>query len=496
METQHSTTNNLPKSIEQLTIFAKALYSMLTDLFKEVPRDNDIDMLFNPQNTSHLRVIVREAKKIAIEFYDYIEDPGNRWVDKDLLENCTPDLNIWNVLSMAFSLFEKILRISEEIVETIIIMEKVKGALENKPFSFETLILEYTKVGDVDKLHRQKRCMLFLLYHSIVSIRVLRILESKDFQSSSQMGQQILITMFSHMKNTGEPQSVLAWVAIAFGFNRIHEVSIQGEDQENRCFKRAKIFLEELFQNTDALKNVLKVYKIFNDEESSVNSDYLTKEFDEEALMFLSRELIRLLPNKIYLLSSNNSLAAQTFPNGEIGVSVDFLTHKSDDIPTARLVMILLHEIAHKKRGQCQGDDKFFLPTKRTPEKYGSEGKIIETEGEAGRCLEILIFGGCIGTSIRHLDEIISTMILNPKTWTNKEDLNAIYSQLSKKEAASNITSGAFGSPIPPVRYFCGTSIGNDLEELKEWQKSRKFRIESDLEASKEWQPTKKVKKM
>jgi hypothetical protein len=95
-------------------------------------------------------------------------------------------------------------------------------------------------------------------------------------------------------------------------------------------------------------------------------------------------------------------------------------------VNAAKVLLIILHELAHLKRYLKQVKKRYF---DRTPEMF---------EEEAGHYLEKKIFGLKLGNLLNYMDAGTAERILNPRAWRRPDSLKEIAKHLKQRSREEN----------------------------------------------------------
>ena len=191
--------------------------------------------------------------------------------------------------------------------------------------------------------------------------------------------------------NLRQPKHVNAAIGVLGKIKDFKEKDVAS----NYILSEAKKILEEIFSTRLQGSRLAKVLSQFN-----FPFD-VGKDFEKPDL---GKELIDLLPTKIISFNSSglDSIAGLTIMNGFICINETFIIGGNENI--ARVMLILIHEMGHKKRFLYQAKNYFD----KTPKKYSYE---------AGEHLEKSVFTRKITKYINIIDKDLATMIMKPDNW-------------------------------------------------------------------------------
>ena len=139
-------------------------------------------------------------------------------------------------------------------------------------------------------------------------------------------------------------------------------------------------------------------------------------EFESECTKEI-QSLTKLIPDEIFLFPNEVRLRGKTLLGGLISIKSG-LFRFTTVVDCARLIVVLRHELSHKK-WLLQGSGNVF--TKKTPERKFSKNRLLR---EAGTSTDILLYGESVFgkyPAIEQITEPIAIKILNGERLTNQE---------------------------------------------------------------------------
>ena len=203
--------------------------------------------------------------------------------------------------------------------------------------------------------------------------------------------------------------------SIRNGYRQIDSFIITASSLEEVYMELDRILQSQPFQEDS---NSYEIQQVFENQYAIIPKP-------ETILMHLKS----LIPQEIISVPPEFKICGKTILGGKIVVKEIYLRYSSS-IPIARLLLILMHEISHKKR-LFFANKNCWLP--KTPEQFFNE---------AGLFIDTLIYGEHVKTALCNLskiDEEIAEAILSKRP-LNKIQAEAIFTDPLTKQATLTST--------------------------------------------------------